>query len=155
MSVNWSDFKKLVSDRPVAASKEPVRVGMLVQQGSPARPTVHLRADVMMRFCKAGDKASGDIPALFDVFIGSASETRHLLSIGANPEGTFKPTEFGKAKGSLVYRFTLPWSEKYPRCKIVPGGCAYEWRNDRLLITLPSWLWDERRAREIEKRAPL
>lgn len=141
-------FEEMIQARRTSV-KEPIpcRVGMQARgETAPARMFVCLHVDVLERFGEA---------ETFRVGVGSA-EDRHLIRIAADPAGTFKPGHLPGGRGTTArpYRtFLLSPVARFPNCKIALQEVQFEWKAKALLITLPTWAWDEAAKRDAERAA--
>lgn len=140
-------FELLRPDRPLKADIAPVRIGMMAfgRTRAGVRPFLYIRSDVLALIGGPGGR--------YDFQMGRSAETRHFLRLTRGETGLFVATEMGLKRGSGTWRFLLSRSPSYPRVKVLPEPCRYEAEGEAVYITMPSWLWDPRRAREIENRA--
>lgn len=126
-----------------AKSAAPVRVGMFQIRGGEPRLVVLMRREVI-------DLVAGGVRR-FKVALGKV-ENRHLLRIQQADDGPFEAGEMGTAKGGGTFRILLAPNDRFPCCRIKAQEVPF--KHDKvgkaLLITLPSWAWDDRIKRDME-----
>lgn len=138
-------FDDLIPQKRGQTSKAPVpaRVGMRARGLAPARMAVTLHADTLKIFGGAKN---------FRIGLGKA-ETKHLLRIAADPNGSFELIKL-PGRGTSYFVFLLPASTRLPNCRIESQEVKFEieGKGKALLITLPGWAWNESSKREMEQR---
>lgn len=140
------DWDELAPAQKAAPSKAPVRVGVsIIGRHGSARMAVYVRTAVL-------DELGGRARR-YRASLGKGGN-RTLLRIAQGDDAPFEATELGTAKGGGTWRILLPPNERVPNCKVLPVDVKYEVRKKgELLITLPSWAWDDREREKVQKQA--
>lgn len=141
-------FETLTPPPKAAKATDPVRVGVRVRGDTASRLSIVVKDEVL-------DKIDKKKKRLFSIGLGKA-EDKHLLRITADPSGLFeaRAMKLGRSQKGL-FNLVLPPNARWPICKVVMSGAAHEVdaKGDALLITLPSWAWDEASKRTLETDA--
>lgn len=142
-------WEEIVPPLKGATATAAVRVGMTC-----LRKTAAPRLFVLLRASVLG--VLEGVAGRYRVDVGSV-EHRHLLRIRADDSGPFGAVQLGRkaGDGEATMRLILPPAERFPMCSV--KAQEVEWKHDKvgkcLLVTLPSWAWDEAQKRDVEKRA--
>lgn len=141
-------WEEIIPAKAGTKASVPARVGMMAIRGGDPKLFILLRGPLLELLPGKGER--------FKVDLGTV-EHRHLVRIGRVEQGAFGALKMGRAAadGQWTYRISLPFNERFPLCSIPAQEVTFE--HDKvgkcLLVTLPSWAWDDRQKREVEARA--
>lgn len=135
--------------KAAAAKSEPVRVSMAGRRDSDPYLAIAISRDVIDLLGTAGRHYLIDL---------GSGEQRHLLRIRRDERGPFEARETKNPKtgeGSGTFRLRLPPLDRFPLCTVKAHGASYEYDKAQkaLLITLPSWAWDDGSKARVEELA--